>query len=96
MSAALVSLEVSDAVGVLTMRRPPVNAMSRRFVDELRAHLETAARDPRVRVLVVTSALPRMFSGGADITELDGLDAAGCAAFIALGHDLFDRFATRC
>jgi enoyl-CoA hydratase len=91
---ALVSLDVADAVATVTMRRPPVNAMSRRFVDELRAHVETAASDPRVRVVVVTSAVPRMFSGGADITELEGLDTAGCAAFIARGHDLFDRFAT--
>ena len=94
MTAPLVSLDVADAVAIVTMRRPPVNAMSRRFVDELRAHLELAAGDPRVRVLVVTSALPRMFSGGADITELEGLDATGCAAFVGLGHELLDRFAT--
>lgn len=93
MTDASVSLHAADAVAVLTMPRPPVNAMSRRVVDELRAHLETAAGDPRVCAVVVTSALPRMFSGGADIVELEGLDAEGCAAFIALGHDLFDRFA---
>jgi enoyl-CoA hydratase/carnithine racemase len=73
------------------MERPPVNAMSRAFMSELEAGLSRADADPNVRVIVVTSQFPGMFSGGADIQELEGLDAAGCAAFIALGQNLFGR-----
>lgn len=91
MAAALVSLAVADRLAVLTMERPPVNAMSRAFMSELEAGLQQAAADPAVRVIIVTSRLPGMFSGGADIRELEGLDAAGCAAFIALGQGLFSR-----
>ncbi len=91
MAAALVSLAVADRLAVLTMERPPVNAMSRAFMSELEAGLQQAAADPAVRVIIVTSRLPGMFSGGADIRELEGLDAAGCAAFIALGQGLFTR-----
>jgi len=83
---AFVSLADEDSVAVLSMNRPPVNAMSRAFMSELEAGLDRAATDPAVRVIVVTSGLPGMFSGGADIRELEGLDAAGCVAFIALGH----------
>jgi enoyl-CoA hydratase/carnithine racemase len=86
-----VSLALADRVAVLSMERPPVNAMSRAFMRELEARLQQAAADPAVRVIVVTSALPHMFSGGADIRELEGLDAAGCTAFIALGQELFSR-----
>jgi enoyl-CoA hydratase/carnithine racemase len=91
MAAALVSLALADRLAVLTMERPPVNAMSRAFMSELEAGLQQAAADPAVRVIIVTSRLPGMFSGGADIRELEGLDAAGCAAFIALGQGLFSR-----
>ncbi|MBI2154451.1 MAG: enoyl-CoA hydratase/isomerase family protein [Candidatus Rokubacteria bacterium] len=91
MAAALVSLAVADRVALLSMERPPVNAMSRAMMSELGAGLDRAAADPAVHVIVVTSGLPGMFSGGADIRELEGLDAAGCAAFIALGQGLFSR-----
>ncbi|HET7876080.1 MAG TPA: enoyl-CoA hydratase-related protein [Methylomirabilota bacterium] len=91
MPPAFVSLAVTDRIAVLTMERPPVNAMSRALMSELEASLDRAATDPAVRVIVVTSGLPGMFSGGADIRELEGLDAAGCAAFIALGQRLFGR-----
>jgi len=91
MLPGLVSLAVADRVAVLPMERPPVNAMSRAFMGELEAHLKRAAADPAVRVIVVTSRLPGMFSGGADIRELEGLDADGCAAFIALGQGFFGR-----
>jgi len=91
MAAAHVSLAVTERVAVLSMERPPVNAMSRAFMTELGVGLDQAAADPAVRVIVVASGLAGMFSGGADIRELDGLDAGGCAAFIALGQGLFSR-----
>jgi len=91
MAAALVSIALADRIAVLTMERPPVNAMSRAFMGNLEAGLAHAAADPAVRAIIITSALPGMFSGGADIRELEGLDAAGCAAFIALGQGLFTR-----
>jgi enoyl-CoA hydratase len=87
-----ISLASADGVATVTMARPPVNAMSRRFMHDLAAAVEGAGTDPAVRVILIESRLPAMWSGGADIRELVGLDAAGCAAFIALGHDVFGRF----
>lgn len=86
-----VSLAVDDRVAHLSMARSPVNAMSRAFMSELEAGLDQAAADPNVRVIIVTSKLPGMFSGGADIREVEGLDAEGCGAFIALGQTLLAR-----
>lgn len=85
----MMSYSITDGVAVLSMERPPVNAMSRAFMGELEAGLKRAGADPGVRVIVVTSRLAGMFSGGADIRELEGLDADGCAAFIELGHRVF-------
>ncbi len=39
MAAALVSIALADRVAVLTMERPPVNAMSRAFMSELEGRL---------------------------------------------------------
>lgn len=88
----LVTLDVADGVATIAMQRPPVNAMNRDFVHDLGRHLDAAGADRGVRVIVIASRLDGMFSGGADIVELEGLDAAGCAAFVALGHELFGRF----
>lgn len=87
----MVSLAVADCVALLSMERPPVNAMSRAFMSELAVGLDRAASDSAVRVIVVTSQLSGMFSAGADIRELEGLDAEDCAAFVALGQGLFGR-----
>lgn len=86
-----ITLAAEDGVAVITMARPPVNAMSRAFMGDLTAVLDRVEADPAVRVAVVTSGLRGMFSGGADIRELEGLDAKDCADFIALGHTVFGR-----
>ncbi len=86
-----VTLAAADGVAVITMARPPVNAMSRAFMAELSEAIDRVERDPAIRVAIVESALPGMFSGGADIHALEGLDARGCADFIALGHGVFGR-----
>lgn len=91
MAPELVTLAVDGAIGTLTMRRPPVNAMSRAFMEELGAGLDACAGAATIRVIVIRSGLVGMWSGGADIRELQGLDAAGCAAFIELGHRVFGR-----
>jgi enoyl-CoA hydratase len=91
--AAWVTLTEDDGVAVITLARPPVNALSRAFMAELAAAIDAVQAGAGLRVAVVTSGLPGMWSGGADIRELQGLDAAGCAEFVALGHRVFGRLA---
>lgn len=86
-----IQLAIADGIAVITLARPPVNAMSRAFMERLAAAIERVEADPTARVLIITSGLAGMFSGGADIRELEGLDAGGCADFIALGHRVFGR-----
>jgi len=83
-----------EACLFLTMNSPPVNAMSRAFMEELAAHLAQCVEDPDVRVVAITSGLPVIYSAGADVRELVGLDRAGCEAFVKLGHETFDRITT--
>jgi 2-(1,2-epoxy-1,2-dihydrophenyl)acetyl-CoA isomerase len=72
--------EVADGIGTLTLNRPEaVNAFTGLMLKELRDLLEQAARDPAVRVVILTGA-GRGFSAGQDLKEHlagDGADAIG-------------------
>lgn len=61
--------EVSDRVAVITMNRPPVNAISRAMADELGATFAALTARPDVQAFVLTGGSDR-FSAGMDIKEL--------------------------
>ena len=63
---SLVQFVLDGAVAVITLDRPPVNALSRELVADLGAALDQAS-DPGVRAVVVTGS-PH-FAVGADIKE---------------------------
>ncbi len=79
---SLVDYTVDGAVAVLTLNRPPVNALSSALAADLAAAVQQAA-DPAVRAVVVTGS-PH-FAAGADITELQ---AAAAGDDKALASDL--------
>ena len=63
---SLVRFDIHGQVGVITLDRPPVNALSGELIGDLVAAVDRAAA-PEVRAVVITGS-PR-FSAGADITE---------------------------
>jgi hypothetical protein len=65
--------EDRDGVRVLSLARPPVNALDFALVRALGAAFESAA-DARCRALVVTG-MPGVFSAGIDTKRLAGYDA---------------------
>jgi enoyl-CoA hydratase/carnithine racemase len=79
-----------DGVEVLTLRHPPVNALSIGLLAELAATLDTIAADPGSRCLVVTGD-GQYFSAGADLKELATLDMAQAPQIVARGQALFSR-----
>jgi enoyl-CoA hydratase/carnithine racemase len=83
-------LDVQGGVAVITINRPPANALSKATIEELRAALRALENDANARVIVITGAGQYVFIGGADITEFVGLDDAGARASVQRGHDLFN------
>jgi len=82
----LVHLEVADELATITLDSPHNrNALSRQLLTELSAHLQSAADDERVKVVLIRSA-DRVFCSGADLTEVTGPDAAaeGVKAIVQL------------
>lgn len=58
---------------MLTLARPPGNALDLALLAALRSAADEASRDPRVRALVLESSVEGYFSSGLDLHELTSL-----------------------
>lgn len=63
-----VTLVVDDGVALLTLTRPPLNALSAGLLAELATHAHKLAADPSLKAVVITGS-DRAFAAGADVTE---------------------------
>lgn len=77
-----VSFEIKNRVAVITMRRPPVNAVNYALIGAIHAAWRRADKDPEVRAIILTSALDRAFSAGMDLDMIAGKGGAGLRAFL--------------
>ena len=66
MDSEFIKLEVADHVAVVTMDRPPVNAVNAQFHEQLMRAFDTLSDRGDVRVAILTGA-GRVFCAGADI-----------------------------
>jgi enoyl-CoA hydratase/carnithine racemase len=71
--AEFVGIERDGAVGIVTIDRPPVNALSAQVVAELEDALDELGADEGVRVVLLRGAGERAFVAGADISEFPSL-----------------------
>jgi enoyl-CoA hydratase/carnithine racemase len=95
--APLVELSLEGAVAVLTLARPPVNAIDDAFLDRLDAALEQVEAHPELAVLLVRSR-QKVFSAGADLQQVASRlgTAEGAGAMVRTVrrfHAVFDRLA---
>jgi enoyl-CoA hydratase/carnithine racemase len=63
-----VRLAVDDGVALLTLDRPPLNALSAALLAQLAKQAHAVAADPSVKAVVI-SGNDRAFAAGADVTE---------------------------
>jgi enoyl-CoA hydratase/carnithine racemase len=67
-------VEKGDGVAVLTINRPPANALSMGTLEELEKILTELEGDGSVRVIVLTGSGEKYFSAGADVGEFGMFD----------------------
>lgn len=93
---AIQLIKRNDGVAILRFDTPdsPVNILSSRFFVDFAKHLDTIARDPDIRAVVLSSAKPDSFIAGADLDEVLSMTQPTQAAdFSREGHALLDRVA---
>ena len=66
----------NDGVAVLTVKNPPVNALSNHVLNSLITHVELLDKNPSVKAVVITGDGPA-FVGGADILEFEMITRMG-------------------
>ena len=75
-------------VAVVTLNRPPVNALSTSLMGRLGQTLRDLAADSGVRAIVLTGAGEKAFCAGGDIEEFASMDKAPLLAAIQSGQRL--------
>jgi enoyl-CoA hydratase len=78
----------------LTFHRPDaLNALDQQVLAALDAELAAVAGDAAIGAVLLDGAGDRAFCAGADLTELDGLDAAGAHALLRRGQRIVSALA---
>ncbi|MBS0224571.1 MAG: enoyl-CoA hydratase/isomerase family protein [Proteobacteria bacterium] len=83
-----IRVTIENHVGWLEFNRPPVNAFTHEMVNETHDGIASALADPRVRVLVLASAVERYFSAGADLNAFKGMTGEGMRRWAERCHDI--------
>ncbi|MGE7909964.1 enoyl-CoA hydratase [Lysinibacillus xylanilyticus] len=85
------SWKAEDGVAIITIARPPANALSRGIIAEVNAVLDEVENDDTVRVLVLHGE-GRFFSAGADIKEFTEVTSGDEFSKLASnGQQVFER-----
>jgi enoyl-CoA hydratase/carnithine racemase len=91
-AAGVVSWQVdTPGVMVVTLNRPPANALGLPVLDGLHAALDAA--EASLKVMIVASAVDGFFAAGADIRHMSSADAASFAAYGDRMRAVNDRLA---
>lgn len=88
-----VCYQATDGVAMITLDRPPVNALGEPIIEGLVAAFDRAEADG-VSVVLVTSAVERFFAAGADLTLFDDIDSAGFLDYLDRLRGQIERAAT--
>lgn len=69
-SFVTLSLDDASGIGTVTMTSPPVNSITLEFMESFVTTLDEANKNPACKGLILTSGVPRVYSGGLDILTM--------------------------
>lgn len=78
-------------IALITVNRPPVNALNGETIEELGAALDEIEADDQVKSVVITGAGQYTFVAGADISQFTQLTPEQGLALMEKGQALYDR-----
>jgi enoyl-CoA hydratase/carnithine racemase len=82
-------LSREESFAVVTLNRPPANAISEELIRELNAALNELRDDDAVRAVVLTGSGERIFCGGADLGS--AFSGGDVEAFIRFGNSVMRK-----
>jgi enoyl-CoA hydratase/carnithine racemase len=88
---SVITYSCTESVGTVEMNGAPANSYGISFVRELDAAFEAAICDRACKVVIVRSALPGFFCGGADIKQFKENSAGANSEMIAVAHDTLNK-----
>jgi enoyl-CoA hydratase len=88
------SWKVEDGVAIVTLNRPPANALARQLIEELDTILDEVEQDDSARVVLLHGE-GRFFSAGADIKEFTNVKTGEEFSRLAEnGQNVFEKLET--
>jgi enoyl-CoA hydratase/carnithine racemase len=91
MDFTVTSFDTIDAVGVIKMHNPPVNALGPEFLEDFIHILENLEKSDTIRSVLLASDCPGFFSAGDDIEGLKQIDDR-LVALLPQVHAMLDTF----
>jgi enoyl-CoA hydratase len=89
----LVQINREDRLAVVTINRPPVNALNLEVMNALEAAFDQLTADETVGAVIVTGAGEKAFVAGADIGEFPKLNSANGEKLSRRGQLIFQKIA---
>jgi len=89
----LVQVDREDRLAVVTINRPPVNALNQEVLDELEKAFDRLSEDNMVGVVIITGGGEKAFVAGADIGEFPKLNRENGEKLSRRGQLVFQKVA---
>ena len=83
-----IKVEIKQGVAILRLNNPPVNQLSKSFVEEMRDALMAAFGDNEVKAVILTGT-EKNFIAGADITEIQQVKDRNFILPLVMGNNRF-------
>jgi enoyl-CoA hydratase/carnithine racemase len=84
-----ITLAREESYAVITLNRPPANAISEQLITEVNAALNAVHADDSVRAVVITGAGDKIFCGGADLGS--AFSGGDVEQFIRFGNSVMRK-----
>lgn len=85
-------VEIEEFIALITINRPgKLNALNRQTLEELQQFFDQVEEDEQVKGILITGAGGKAFVAGADLQEIQQLNAEAAIAFARFGQRLFSR-----
>jgi enoyl-CoA hydratase len=84
-----ITLAREDSYALITLNRPPANAISEQLITEVNAALNSVQADDSVRAVILTGAGDKIFCGGADLGS--AFSGGDIEQFIRFGNSVMRK-----